>query len=160
MRAFLHKVFIEDAPLKVLSLVLSIILFLVRSDWDASTPAYVRINYIEPPGRVITSDLIVEAKVAIRGPWSRASRFTETELDPITIDLSKREDGELRFSDDMVRLPPGLRVENGPIRRSWHPPDPRRVGPLVSPRCPSLGAQPCAKMGRCPPATPAPISPG
>ncbi len=110
MRAFLHKVFIEDAPLKVLSLVLSVILFLVRSDWDASTPAYVRINYIEPAGRVITSDLTTEAKVSIRGPWSRASRYSETELDPITIDLSKREDGELRFTEDLVRLPPGLRV--------------------------------------------------
>lgn len=110
MRDFLRKAFIEDAPLKLLSLCLAVILFLVRSDWDASTTAYIRINYIQPPDRVVTSELVTEAKVVIRGPWSRANRYTESDLDAVTIDLSKREEGELRFTDDLVHLPPGLRV--------------------------------------------------
>lgn len=110
MRGLLRKIFIEDAALKVFALALSIILFLVRSDWDASTPAYVRVQYLPSSDRMVVSDLVNEVKLVVRGPWSRINRFSESEVDPIVVDLSKREEGELRFTEEMVRLPSGLRV--------------------------------------------------
>lgn len=110
VRSFLHKVFVEDAVLKVFSLCLSIALFVLRSDLDAAAPAYVRVSYSAPADKVLISDPTGEVKVVVRGPFSRASRFVESELAPIQIDLSKREDGELRFSEEMLRLPSGLRV--------------------------------------------------
>lgn len=110
MRAFLRKVFIEDAVLKAFSLVLSIALFLVRSDLDATAPAYVRVVYETPADRILTSDPAAEVKIVVRGPFSRTSRYVEGEQPAIHVDLSKREDGELRFTEDLLHLPMGLRV--------------------------------------------------
>jgi len=110
MRDFMRRIFLDDAVLKLVSLVLAVILFLVRSDWEASTTAYVRVQYSHPQDRVVTSDLPAEVKVVIRGPWSRTNRFSEAELDPIYIDLAHREPGELRLTEDMLKLPPGLHV--------------------------------------------------
>ena len=53
VRSFLHKVFVEDAVLKVFSLCLSIALFVLRSDLDAAAPAYVRVSYVAPTDRVL-----------------------------------------------------------------------------------------------------------
>lgn len=110
MRELLRRLFLDDWMLKIVAFVLAVILFLVRSDWEASTPAYVRLHYTYPQDRVLTSDLPSEVKLQIRGPWSRINRFSEAELEPITLDLQGRDEGELRLSEDMVRLPRGLRV--------------------------------------------------
>jgi YbbR domain-containing protein len=110
MRAFLHKVFIEDALLKLFSLSIALLLFLVRSDLDAAASAYVRVNYNLPQDWVMTSEPLSEVKVVIRGPWGRANRFVEGDIGPIQLELSKHQDGELRLSEDMLKLPAGLRV--------------------------------------------------
>ncbi|MCS6915245.1 MAG: CdaR family protein [Myxococcales bacterium] len=110
MRELLRRIFVEDWTLKLVAFALAVLLFFVRSDWEASAPAYVRLHYIYPEDRVVTSELPGEVKIVVRGPWSRANRFSEAELDPITIDLTRRDEGDLRFVEDMVRLPRGLRV--------------------------------------------------
>ena len=51
MRQFLHRVFIENLPLKLLALVLSLVLFVaVRGDKDAATGVYA---VIEPKARSV-----------------------------------------------------------------------------------------------------------
>lgn len=110
IRELLRKIFIEDALLKLLSFVLAIVLFLLRSDWDATVSGYVKVYYTQPRDRVVTSELIREVKIVVRGPYGRIHRFNEGDLDPIVVDLTKRPEGELHFTEDMVQLPQGLRV--------------------------------------------------
>jgi YbbR domain-containing protein len=109
-RPFLARALFEELPLKVVSLVLALTLFvIVRSDKDAATGAFVKVIYALPTDQVVVSEPPSEVKVGIRGPWTRLSRFDERDLDPIRIDLSKSPQ-VVHLDDEMVRLPVGLRV--------------------------------------------------
>jgi hypothetical protein len=61
---------------------------------------------------VPVSDPVSELRIGVRGPWTRVSRFDERELDPIRVDLGKAQSGDFRFSEDMVKLPQGLRLSS------------------------------------------------
>ena len=51
------RIFVDELPLKVLSMVLAVTLFvLVRSDKDATSGAYVKVIYTLPEDRVLVSD--------------------------------------------------------------------------------------------------------
>jgi hypothetical protein len=111
LRAGLHRMFFDDSLLKGVSLVLAVVLFvIVRGEKDATTAAYVKVIYVLPKDRVLVSDPLAELRVGVRGPWTRVSRFDERELDPIRVDLTRVQSGDLHFAEDMVRLPVGLRV--------------------------------------------------
>src|SRR5262245_57330991 len=114
MRELLHKVFAEDVLIKAIAFAVAVVMvFVVRSELEASTALYVRVNYSEPHGRVMVSEQQVDqVKVLVRGPWGRVNHAGEAAVDPILINLSEHNDGELRFKPEMVRLPPGLRVES------------------------------------------------
>ena len=114
MRDFLYRVFVEDVLIKAFALIVAVGLAIyVRTELEQSTTLYVHINYIEPRGRIMVSDQkLDQVRVAVRGPWARISRIEDTALQPIVIDMSNLSDGELRFAPEMVRLPPGLRVES------------------------------------------------
>jgi YbbR domain-containing protein len=110
-RPFLVRMFLDDLPLKLLAMVLALTLFvLVRSDKDAATGAYVKVIYTLPEDRVLVSDPVSEVRVGLRGPWTRLQRFDERSIEPIRIDLSKVTGSELRFDDEMIKLPVGLRA--------------------------------------------------
>lgn len=113
MREFLYKTFVEDLFLKVLALVVAAVLvFVVRTELEANTTLYVKVTYDEPHGRLMVSDQKVDqVKVVVRGPWGRINRAGETPLEPIHLDLGNYNDGEMRFTPEMVRLPDGLRIE-------------------------------------------------
>ncbi len=111
IRAAIWRALTEDLPLKVIALVIAVGLFvLVRGDKDAATGAFVRVVYTLPTDRVLVSDPVSEIKIGIRGPWTRIQRLDERELEPIHIDLSHIKDSVMHFTEDMVALPPGLRV--------------------------------------------------
>jgi YbbR domain-containing protein len=59
---------------------------------------------------VLVSDPLAEVRVSVRGPFTRVNRLDEHDLDPVRIELAAHSDGDLRLTDDMVRLPPGMRV--------------------------------------------------
>jgi len=110
-RPFLVRAFLDDLPLKLVSMVIAVTLFvIVRSDKDAASGAYVKVLYTLPEDRVLMSDPPTEVRVAVRGPWTRISRFDERDLEPIRVDLREVHDTELRFDEGMVKLPTGLRV--------------------------------------------------
>lgn len=110
-RPFILRAFLDEIPLKIVSLVIAVTLFvIVRSDKDAATGAYVKVIYTLPQDRVLISDPVGEVRVGVRGPWTRLQRFDERGVDPIRIDLSKAQDEVLHFDESMVRLPVGLRV--------------------------------------------------
>jgi YbbR domain-containing protein len=114
MREFLYKVFVEDLFLKTISLVVAVVLvFLVRTELEANSTLFVRVTYTEPHDRLMVSEPRVDqVKVVVRGPWGRINRAGETPVEPIHLDLSTLREGDLRFTAEMVRLPPGLRIES------------------------------------------------
>ncbi len=114
MRELLYKLFIEDLVLKAIALVVAVVLvFVVRTELEASTAIYVKVQYSEPRGRILVSEQPPEQiKVVVRGAWGRITRASQAGLEPIHIDLSEYNDGEQRFSADMLHLPEGLQVES------------------------------------------------
>lgn len=107
IRAFLT----EERPLKLLALLLAVTLFvIVRGDKDAVTSGYVKVVYVLPDNRVLVSDPVDEVRVSVRGPWTRVQRFDEREIEPIRVDLTHASGSTVRFTEDMVKLPAGLRV--------------------------------------------------
>ena len=86
-RPLFLRIFTEELPIKVLSMVLAVTLFvLVRNDKDATSGAYVKVIYTLPEDRVLVSDPVSEIKVSVRGPWTklqhleiaRSRRFAST----------------------------------------------------------------------------------
>ena len=109
-RPFLVRVFVDELPIKVLSMVLALTLFmLVRNDKDASSGAYVKVVYTLAEDRVLVSDPPLEVKVGVRGPWSKLQRLDRA-LEPIHIDLTRVQTPDVRIDEDMIKLPAGVRV--------------------------------------------------
>ena len=71
-RPLLVRIFADELPIKILSMVLAVTLFvLVRNDKDATSGAYVKVIYTLPEDRVLVSDPVPEIKVSVRGPWTK-----------------------------------------------------------------------------------------
>jgi YbbR domain-containing protein len=110
-RPALVRAFTDDLPLKIVSLVIAVTLFvIVRSDKDAATAAYVKVIYTLPQDKVLVSDPPGEVRVGVRGPWTRLQRFDERAVEPIRVDLKEAGEGTFHFDESMVKLPVGLRV--------------------------------------------------
>jgi YbbR domain-containing protein len=109
-RPLLVRVFVDDLPIKILSMVLAVTLFvLVRNDKDATSGAYVKVIYTLPEDRVLVSDPVSEVKVSLRGPWTKLQHLDRA-IEPIRIDLTRVHASEVRFDEDMVKVPTGVRV--------------------------------------------------
>lgn len=109
LRGGLRRAFVENLALKFVALVLAITLFiLVNTDKDQVIGTTVGVSYTMPEDRVLVSKPVDSIRLTIQGPWRRIKRFDERELERIHIDLTGRANGELQFTEDMVKLPPGL----------------------------------------------------
>src|SRR3954470_9569991 len=109
-RPIFLRIFADELPIKVLSMVLAVTLFvLVRSDKDATSGAYVKIIYTLPEDRVLVSDPVSEVKVSVRGPWTKLQHLDRS-LEPIRIDLTRVHAPEVHLDEDMVKVPAGVRV--------------------------------------------------
>lgn len=106
------RIFVDDLPIKVLSMVLAVTLFvLVRNDKDATSGAYVKVIYTLPEDRVLVSDPVPEIKVSVRGPWTKLQHLDRT-LEPIHIDLTNVHTPDVRIDEDAIKLPAGVRVSS------------------------------------------------
>ena len=116
-RPLLVRIFVDELPLKVLSMVLAVTLFvLVRNDKDATSGAYVKVIYTLPEDRVLVSDPVAEVKVAVRGPWTKLQHLDRS-LEPIRIDLTRVHTPDVRIDEDTIKLPAGrARVVDRPVR--------------------------------------------
>jgi len=111
LRRLLRDIFVNDALLKAVSLVLSVVLFLVvRGDKDAAAGAYAKVIYVLPPDRVLVSDPQSDVRLGVRGPWTRVSRLDERDIEAIRVDLTRAPNGDFAFTEDMIKLPTGLRL--------------------------------------------------
>ena len=111
VRDLLRRAFLDNAALKLVALLLSLTLFIVvRGDRDTSISFFLPVAYTETEGRVMTSRPIDSVRVTVSGPWTRVRKFDERQVEPLHVDLSKLSDGEYVFAEDLIQLPPGLRV--------------------------------------------------
>jgi YbbR domain-containing protein len=111
MRDLLRRAFIENAPLKGVAMILAITLFiLVRGDKDTERSVRVALAIVRPEGRVLVANPPDEVEVTLRGPWTRIKRLNPKDVDPIVLDLSKVDDGDITLDSTMVHIPAGLRV--------------------------------------------------
>jgi YbbR domain-containing protein len=109
-RPLLVRIFVDELPIKVLSMVLAVTLFvLVRNDKDATSGAYVKVIYTLPEDRVLVSDPVSEIKVSVRGPWTKLQHLDRS-LEPIHIDLTRVKTPDVRIDEDAIKVPMGVRV--------------------------------------------------
>ena len=111
-RPLLLRIFTDELPIKVLSMVLAVTLFvLVRNDKDATSGAYVKVIYTMPEDRVLVSDPVPEIKVSVRGPWTKLQHLDRS-LEPIRIDLQQRAYAGRAHRRGRIKLPAGVRVSS------------------------------------------------
>ncbi len=111
MKEFLHRAFTENAALKAVAFILAVTLFiLVRGDKETERNIPVSVAYVKPGGQTLLQDVPGTVEVRVRGPWTRIKRLDASDVDPILIDLTRVSEGELPIAEDLVHLPPGLRV--------------------------------------------------
>ena len=111
MRDFLRRALLENALLKAISLALAIALFVfVRADKEAVSGVFFKVLYVYPTDRVLVSDTVPELRVSVRGPYARVNRLDEHALPPVRVDLRDAREGDLRFSEELIQLPAGMRV--------------------------------------------------
>jgi YbbR domain-containing protein len=101
----------DNVPLKFLSLVLAVTVFLlVNTDEEREIRVRAFLEYKYPADKVLISDRVEEVALTIKGPWRRLRDFDERELDRVRLDLTAAETGEIRITNDLISLPPGLKV--------------------------------------------------
>ncbi len=111
IRDLLRRAFIENAPLKGVAMILAITLFiLVRGDKETERSVRVALAVVRPEGRVLVANPPDEVEVTLRGPWTRIKRLNPKDIDPIVVDLTKVDDGDVTLDESMVRIPAGLKV--------------------------------------------------
>jgi YbbR domain-containing protein len=111
-RPLFVRIFADELPIKILSMVLAVTLFvLVRNDKDATSGAYVKVIYTLPEDRVLVSDPVPEIKVAVRGPWTKLQHLDRS-LEAIHIDLTRVHTPDVRIDEDMIKVPAGVRVSS------------------------------------------------
>jgi YbbR domain-containing protein len=112
MRERVRRAFVENAPIKLAALLLALALFfIVRGDRDAVTTVRAKVVYLHPADRVLMTEPVNELRISVRGPLNRIGHLDARDLDAVRVDLRDAHDGELRFGEEMLRLPPGLRAE-------------------------------------------------
>ncbi len=111
-RRTMRRALTDNKRLKFVAFVLAVAMFfLVNSDKDVVITAGVGVSYTLPRDKVLTSEPASEIDVTVRGSWRRIKEFDERELERINVDLTNlRSGGEYTFTEDMIRLPPGLKV--------------------------------------------------
>lgn len=112
MRNFLRQAFTEHVGLKLLSLGLALVVYLiVRADKDAVASGYVVVDYkYDATKWVLISKPPRQLRISVRGPWSKVNRFDDRSIPPVKVKVEAIKKELLSFTPDMIRVPPGLQV--------------------------------------------------
>lgn len=112
MWGFLKAAFTENLVLKVLSLGLAVVIFLiVRADKAAVATGYVEVEYeFDASKHVLVSKPPRQLRISVRGPWSKVNRFDDQALPALKIKVEPGKKQVIAFQPDMISLPRGLRV--------------------------------------------------
>lgn len=111
----LRRIFIEDWSLKLLSLAIAIVLWLLVTGQNQPVTAHVNVqlNFIRPPSLEISNDPPRTVDVMLTGSRNKLDDLTSLDL-VATIDLSDQRAGErvLRLADKVsITLPQGIKVD-------------------------------------------------
>src|ERR1700752_3243422 len=111
----LRRVFIEDWSLKLLSLAIAIILWLLVTGQNQPVTAHVsvQLNFIRPPSLEISNDPPRAVDVMLTGSRNKLDDLTTLDL-VATVDISDQRAGErvLRLADKaQISLPQGVKVD-------------------------------------------------
>lgn len=111
----LRRVFIEDWSLKLLSLAIALVLWLLVTGQNQPVTAHVNVqlNFIRPPSLEISNDPPRIVDVMLTGSRNKLDDLTTLDL-VATVDLSDQRAGErvLRLADKaQISLPQGVKVD-------------------------------------------------
>jgi len=111
----LRKIFVEDWSLKLLSLAIALVLWLLVTGQNQPVTAHVNVqlNFIRPPALEISNDPPRTVDVMLTGSRSKLDDLTSLDL-VATVDISDQRAGErvLRLADRaQIALPQGVKVD-------------------------------------------------
>ena len=111
----LRKIFVEDWSLKLLSLAIAIVLWLVVTGQNQPVTAHVNVqlNFIRPQSLEISNDPPRTVDVMLTGSRNKLDDLTTLDL-VATVDISDQRSGErvLRLADKaQIALPQGVKVD-------------------------------------------------
>lgn len=111
----LHRIFVEDWSLKLLSLAIAIVLWLLVTGQNQPVTAHVNVqlNFIRPPALEISNDPPRTVDVMLTGSRNKLDDLTSLDL-VATVDISNQSAGErvLRLADKAnITLPQGIKVD-------------------------------------------------
>lgn len=111
----LRKIFLEDWSLKLLSLTIALVLWLVVTGQNQPVTAHVNIqlNFIRPPSLEISNDPPRTVDVMLTGSRNKLDDLTSLDL-VATVDISDQRAGErvLRLADKaQISLPQGVKID-------------------------------------------------
>src|ERR1044071_5741923 len=112
---FLRKIFVEDWSLKLLSLAIAIVLWLLVTGQNQPVTAHVNVqlNFIRPPALEISNDPPRTIDVMLTGSRNKLDDLSALDL-VATVDISDQREGEriLRLADKaQITLPQGIKVD-------------------------------------------------
>ncbi|HET9477718.1 MAG TPA: CdaR family protein [Pyrinomonadaceae bacterium] len=110
-----RKIFLEDWSLKLLSLAIALVLWLVVTGQNEPVTAHVNVqlNFIRPPSLEISNDPPRTVDVMLTGSRNKLDDLTSLDL-VATVDISDQRAGErvLRLADKaQIPLPQGVKVD-------------------------------------------------
>lgn len=111
----LRRIFLEDWSLKLLSLAIALVLWLVVTGQNQPVTAHVNVqlNFIRPPSLEISNDPPRTVDVMLTGSRNKLDDLTTLDL-VATVDISDQRAGErvLRLADKaQISLPQGVKVD-------------------------------------------------
>src|ERR1043165_3195835 len=111
----LRKLFVEDWSLKLLSLAIALVLWLLVTGQNQPVTAHlnVQLNFIRPPALEISNDPPRTVDVMLTGSRTKLDDLTSLDL-VATVDISDQHAGErvLRLADKaQISLPQGVKVD-------------------------------------------------
>jgi YbbR domain-containing protein len=111
----LRRIFLEDWSLKLLSLAIAIVLWLLVTGQNEPVTAHlnVQLNFIRPPALEISNDPPRTVDVMLTGSRNKLDDLTSLDL-VATVDLADQRAGErvLRLADKaVISLPQGIKID-------------------------------------------------
>ena len=122
MKHWVRRALLKNLVLKMLSVALAVLLFaVVHSEKNSMAQGDVAVSYTLPAGKLLLHKPPGVLRIGVMGPTFRLQRFRFEEVTAVSVNLNSVREGELRFRDEWVQLPAGLKVafirpESFPVR--------------------------------------------
>lgn len=107
----LRGALVDNAPIKFVALVLSLTIFiLVHSEEQKIAGAQIDVTYSLPRDRVMVSERVDQVRITVKGSRRAIRRFHKHDIEPVHIDLTDAQSGQMFFQKDMFDLPDGVEL--------------------------------------------------